>query len=92
MVYVLGEKGPARGLRETHHLMNHFLFFSFSLERRENLLLLEHEDKYQKIQAHQHKRVESKRIERLSLCVEDDSMYEDGAGVYYCDSREADGA
>lgn len=68
-----------------------FFFFSFTLERRKSLLLLEHKDKHQKIQAHQHKRVESKRIEGLSFCVEDDLMYENGAGVYDCDSREADG-
>lgn len=58
----------------------------------ENLLILEHKDKYQKIQAHQHKCVEPKRIERLGFCVEDDLMYENGAGVYNCDGREAYGA
>lgn len=56
------------------------------------LIILEHKDKYQKVQAHQHKGVEPKRIEHLGFCVEDDSMYENGAGVYNYDSREAYGA
>lgn len=81
-----GESGGGVG---THHLMNHLMFCS---GKRENLLILEHKYKYQKIQAHQHKCVEPKRIERLGFCVEDDLMYENGAGVYNCDGREAYGA
>lgn len=84
----MGRKREGVGVG-THHLMDHYMF---CLGKRENLLLLEHKDKYQKIQAHQHKGVEPKRIERLGFCVEDDSMYENGAGVYDRDGREAYGA
>lgn len=69
--------GKREGGVGTHHLMNHFKFCSGEL-----IASLEHKDKYQNIKAHQHKGVEPKRIERLGFCVEDDSVYENGAGVY----------